>query len=220
MEAFTNEIAKLVTKPDAVRDQGEPESRPLPDALGRELLVDAAHALRTPLSSIKGYSSTLLQPDLAWPPELHQEFLETIDREADHLNRTINDLLGSTQSESGTVRIDRSAAEVNRLLQMAEAELSAGGRRRPFRFVCEPDLPAVVADQARTVQVMVYLARCADQVSAHGAVVLVHAYLKSDRESDRIRIRVGSTSEAEAEMATHDVSGPLTTRRLDFPPTG
>ena len=212
IEAFTNEIAKLVTKPDAVRDQGELESRPLPDALGRELLVDAAHALRTPLSSIKGYSSTLLQPDLAWPPELHQEFLETIDREADHLNRTINDLLGSTQSESGTVRIDRSVAEVNRLLQMAEAELSAGGRRRPFRFVCEPDLPAVVADQARMVQVIVYLARCADQVSAHGAVVLVHAYLKSDR----IRIRVGSTSEAETELATHDVSSPLTSSRMEF----
>ena len=56
---------------------------------------DLAHALRTPLSSIKGYSNSLLQPDISWAPEVRQEFLETIYRESDKLNQVIDCLLPS-----------------------------------------------------------------------------------------------------------------------------
>lgn len=61
--------------------------------LGRELSEDLAHALRSPLAAIKGYSSALLQTDITWPEELQREFLETIDRETDLLDQVVGKLL-------------------------------------------------------------------------------------------------------------------------------
>lgn len=55
-----------------------------------------AHTLRGPLTSIKGYASSLLRTDVNWSEELEREFLETIDREADRLNQAVSDLLDTT----------------------------------------------------------------------------------------------------------------------------
>lgn len=59
--------------------------------------ADLAHTLRSPLTSIKGYTSSLLRTDVSWSEELEREFLETIDREADRLNQAVNDLLATSQ---------------------------------------------------------------------------------------------------------------------------
>ena len=58
--------------------------------------ADLAHALRSPLTSIKGYASTLLGTDVDWSDDLEREFLETIDREADRLNQAVSDLLDTS----------------------------------------------------------------------------------------------------------------------------
>ena len=59
--------------------------------------ADLAHTLRSPLTSIKGYTSSLLRTDVSWSEELEREFLETIDREADRLNQAVTDLLDSSR---------------------------------------------------------------------------------------------------------------------------
>ena len=58
--------------------------------------ADLAHTLRSPLTSIKGYTTSLLRTDVAWSEELEREFLETIDREADRLNQAVSDLLDTS----------------------------------------------------------------------------------------------------------------------------
>ena len=58
--------------------------------------AELAHALRSPLTSIKGYASSLLRTDVDWSEELEREFLETIDREADRLNQAVSDLLDTS----------------------------------------------------------------------------------------------------------------------------
>ena len=58
--------------------------------------TDLAHTLRSPLTSIKGYTSSLLRTDVAWSEELEREFLETIEREADRLNEAVSDLLDTS----------------------------------------------------------------------------------------------------------------------------
>lgn len=184
LEAHVNMISEIISTPEA--DQALPRL----DSLSQELLVDAAHALRSPLSSIKGYSSTLLQPDVSWPPEVRQEFLETIDREADQLAGAINDLLGSMESELGTVHLDRWLVPVQSLLHMAEAQL-LGDDGGATRFQCEPDLSPVMVDQTRMVQVIVYLATSARRAASSGAVLIVHAR----RMEEQIRIIIGLARE-------------------------
>ncbi len=189
--ALAEDIARLTDAFGPSLVPPRQEAQRWQDSLGRDLLVDAAHTLRTHLSSIKGYSSTLLQPDIAWPPELHQEFLETIDREADEMNRAIAELLDSTGSGPDSVRLHPSVSEVQSLLQMAEAELIVQGRRRVVRFQCEPDLPPVVVDQARMLAILVYLVQCADRSAAPETSLLVRASTSGGRP----RVTVGAASE-------------------------
>ena len=142
---------------------------------GRELLIHAAHTLRTPLTSIKGYSSTLLQADVAWPPELYQEFLQTIDREADRLTSAVNDLLGSADAKSSPVRLDRTVTCVESLFRLADADSKRTDCFRRVRFECERGLTKVLIDPARMVTVLGYLLRCVEYTSAPGAGLRVQA---------------------------------------------
>jgi signal transduction histidine kinase len=164
-------------------------SRASLDPLRQELLADASHALRTQLSAIKGYSSTLLQPDISWPPELYREFLETIEVEADRLDRAIGDLLEVTVSEVGAVQLQYSATTVQRLFQGAETEVAGENPGRAVRFDCEPALPPVLVDGARLAQVIGYLLRCADQRAAPWQTLVVRGYL----EEGRVVVSIGPT---------------------------
>ena len=73
------------------------------DHLRKDLIATVSHELRNPLASIKGYISTLLQPDVVWEPELQLEFLRIADREAERLNRLVRDLLTISELESGVL---------------------------------------------------------------------------------------------------------------------
>ena len=159
-----------------------------PDVFGKELLVDAAHALRSPLSSIKGYSSTLLQPDVTWSPEEYQEFLKTIDHEADELNRAIDNLLEATHEEAGAFQLNLVRATAESLLQAAETALAGESWLGPVRFECEQNLPPVQVDPARLVQAIGYLTRCAGRTVTPGATLQVSASL----DDGRLWVSIGS----------------------------
>ena len=175
-------------RPGGDRDERLDVDQGGPDVLGQELLVDAAHALRSPLSSIKGYSSTLLQPDVTWSPEEYQEFLKAIDQEADELNRAIDSLFEATPEEAGVVHLNLVQGTVESLFQAAETDLAGKSGPGPVRFECEKNLPPVLVDQARLVQAIGYLTRCAGRTLAAGATLQVRASL----HEGRLRVSIGS----------------------------
>lgn len=65
----------------------------------RDFVANASHELKTPLTSIRGYSETLLADDLS--DEERQRFLATIARNADRLQRIVDDLLDLSRLEAG-----------------------------------------------------------------------------------------------------------------------
>ena len=66
-----------------------------------EFLAATSHELRTPLTHIKGFVSTLRQPDVEWDQATQQDFLAEVERETDRLSRMIADLLDMARIESG-----------------------------------------------------------------------------------------------------------------------
>ena len=84
------------------------------EAVRREFLSNAAHELRTPVTSISGYAETLLGGGV--DPETNKEFLTTIHRNAQRLASLVSDLLvldtlGGRQSAIGD-RVTVSLAQV------------------------------------------------------------------------------------------------------------
>lgn len=84
------------------------------EAVRREFLSNAAHELRTPVTSISGYAETLLGGGV--DPETNKEFLTTIHRNAQRIASLVSDLLvldtlGGRQSAIGD-RVTVSLAQV------------------------------------------------------------------------------------------------------------
>ena len=124
------------------------------ERLRAEFLGMVSHELQTPLASIRGSATTLLddEPDLD-PAEMRQ-FHRIIEREASRMRGLISNLLDVARIETGTLPVAPGPAEVAVLVDEARnAFLSAGGGNQ-LLIDLPPDLPWVMADRRRIVQVL------------------------------------------------------------------
>ena len=145
------------------------------DHLRKDLIATVSHELRNPLASIKGYISTLLQPDVVWEPELQLEFLRIADREAERLNRLVGDLLTLSQLESGVLKMDRSPTDVAGILMEMDHHLGPLTSGHTLLVGVPPDLPQVLVDQHRIGQVITNLVSNAVKFSEAGTRIIIEA---------------------------------------------
>ena len=123
-----------------------------------EFLHNVSHELRTPLSAIKGSTSTLLSSPYPIDPAEARQFLRVIDEQSDHMRRLINDLVDMTQIEFGTLSIIPESTDVVALLHRArDAHVIAASEGDSVELELAPNLPRVMADEARMMQVLGHL---------------------------------------------------------------
>jgi len=123
--------------------------------LQREFLSRLSHELRTPLTAIRGYASSLMQPDVTWDRSSQDRFLDRIAAESARLGRLVDDLLDFSTIESGLMRLQPDWCDIPLVLQAAVACLP-----RPFRRCLGPvrsRASVVWADHDRLEQVFVNL---------------------------------------------------------------
>ncbi len=145
--------------------------------LQRGFLSRLSHELRTPLTAIKGYASSLLQPDVSWDAESQQRFLTRIAAESSRLGRLVDDLLRFSAIESGVLQLQRDWCSIPLVLDAAIACLPppdpAGA---PLVEVdCADRLPPIWADHDRLEQVFVNLLGNATSHNPAGTRVRVRA---------------------------------------------
>ena len=124
--------------------------------LQRGFLSRLSHELRTPLTAIRGYASSLLQPDVTWDGESQHRFLRRIAAESARLGRLVDDLLDFSAIESGILRLQRDWCDLPLVLEAAIACLPPD-TSPPVQMTCAPDLPVIWADHDRLEQVFVNL---------------------------------------------------------------
>ena len=119
-----------------------------------EFLSLVSHELRAPLTSIKGSAVTVL--DAAPAPDLAEilQFFRIIEEQADHMRGLISDLLDAGRIEAGTLSVAPEPEEVAELVDEARNTFLSGGGRHTILIDLEPDLPRVLADRGRMVQVL------------------------------------------------------------------
>ena len=113
-----------------------------------------SHELRAPLTSIKGSTATVLRASRVLDPAEVRQFFRIIDAQADHMDGLIGDLLDAGRIDSGTLSVDPEPAEVAALVDRARTTFVSGGGRQAVRIDLPPDLPRVMADERRIVQVL------------------------------------------------------------------
>lgn len=180
--SFFGALAGLIaTAIDRVRLQDEArEVRALEEAnrLKGELLSILGHEMRTPLASIKGYSTALLLEDVQWEPGKQREFLEIIDAECDTLSEIVRDLLESSIIDAGLLEIEREPVLLPRLAQQAMTDIARRTKIHRFLVTFPDDFPMVQADPERIRQVLHNLLDNAVKYSPDGGLVVVRGEVR------------------------------------------
>ena len=113
-----------------------------------------SHELRTPLISIKGSTATVLGASPAPAPAEMLQFFRVIDGQADQMRGLIADLLDQGRIETGTLSVSLEPADVVRLVDEARSTFLSGGGKHALNIDLPEDLPRVMADPGRVVQVL------------------------------------------------------------------
>jgi len=120
------------------------------------LLSSVSHDFRTPLASITGAVTCLLQ-EKSLDAAAERDLKETIREEAERLDRLVTNLLDMTRLESGSVEIRRDWDSIEEVVGSALARLEGRLGRRPVQTAIASDLPLVRIDAALIEQVLVNL---------------------------------------------------------------
>lgn len=163
------------------------ESLASTEAVRVQLIGDVSHELKTPLAGIKGYMEGLQDGVLPATPETFQ----LIHREADRLQRLVQDLQELSRTESGQVALDMRPhppeAIVKPVVERMRPQFADKGI--DCAVLIPTDLPAVRADCDRSMQILTNLLGNALQYTASGGRV----ELVISSEHDAVRFSVHDT---------------------------
>ena len=143
-----------------------------------EFLSMVNHEMRAPLATIKGCATTALGSTSVLHPAESEQFFRIIDAQADHMNALINDLMDVAHIETGSLSVSPAPVDLAAMLDQARNMFIGVGHKNPVLIDLSADLPRVLADQQRIVQVVGNLLSNAAQHSPQTSTIRVEAALK------------------------------------------
>jgi signal transduction histidine kinase len=121
-----------------------------------DLVATVAHELRSPLTGIKGFTSTLLTKWDKFSEEQRRFMLETVDADADRLSRLITELLDAARIDAGRLTLKRGPVKLDEIVRHVLTNMS-GGSDDPFEISIGDDLDLIWGDSDRMTQVVTNL---------------------------------------------------------------
>jgi signal transduction histidine kinase len=141
------------------------------DSFKSNLIDTVSHEFRTPLTSIKGFSSTLLRKDATFDKETQRKLLKIISNQSDRLSRMVEDLLVVPKLEGHVLKLNLQEIELEQTIEHI-VDFFPG---QPFEINIEPQL-WVMVDPDRLEQVILNLFENAHKYSfPKGAPIKVKA---------------------------------------------
>jgi PAS domain S-box-containing protein len=156
--------ALCVLRDDSARQRG--------DITRAELISTLAHELRSPLTSVKGFTSTLLHRWERFPDDQKRFMLATVNDDADRVTRLINELLDVSRIEAGRLELRRRPIELARIAGDVVQRFELDPDRHTFGISFPDAFPEVYADADKVAQVLTNLVENAVKYSDGGLVTV------------------------------------------------
>jgi len=166
-----------------------------------DLVSTVAHELRSPLTSVKGFTATLLAKWDRFTDEQKKLFLNTVNADADRVTRLLAELLDVSRIDAGRIQMRRQIVDVATVVRkVVDAKVAAGEAKRSrfvVRTVGEP--PDMWLDPDKIEQVMHNLV---DNALRHGAGTVTVVVSATD---DGAAVTVADQGEGVAEASANRV---------------
>jgi hypothetical protein len=162
-----------------------------------ELVSTVAHELRSPLTSVKGFTATLLNKWGRFTDDQKRVMLETVNADADRVTRLITELLDVSRIESGRMEVHRQLVDVpDRARKIIAGRVAAGDAEDRFRLEVLEGLPETWLDADKIDQI---LGNLVENAVRHGAgiVTIVVEPTRLEGEDDPAAIAVSVRDQGE-----------------------
>jgi PAS domain S-box-containing protein len=132
-----------------------------------DLVSTVAHELRSPLTSVKGFTATLLAKWPRFTDDQKRVMLETVNADADRVTRLITELLDVSRIESGRIEVHRELVDIAaQARKVIAGRVAAGESDDKFRLEAAEELPETWLDADKVFQI---LANLIENAVRHGA---------------------------------------------------
>jgi two-component system sensor histidine kinase KdpD len=157
LETFTSQVALVIER--ELLNEAATQSIMLRESerLYATLLNSISHELRTPISTITGAASSLLDPNTALNDWARKELIGEIETAADRLNRLVENLLDMSRLDAGRLQLKLEWCDLGDVIGVALRTLQSVIRQRVVHVTIAPDVPLVWLDFVLIEQVIVNL---------------------------------------------------------------
>lgn len=186
LEALLNQttiaMERLVVRDQARQSAFDAEG----ERLRNSLLSAVSHDLRTPLTSISGAASTLLEQGDRINAQQHQQLLQSIADESQRLNHLVANLLEMTRLEDGRVKLRLEWCSIDEILSSTLDQLDPQLTGHPVQTHIQPDLPLIEAEAQLLAQALRNLIENAIKYTPAASPIEIRA----ERLGDKLRLAV------------------------------
>ncbi|MGH7317188.1 MAG: ATP-binding protein, partial [Candidatus Rokuibacteriota bacterium] len=157
LETFASQTALAIERARLAEEAEQAQVHAETERLRNSLLSSVSHDLRTPLASITGAASTLLESDTGLDAATRRDLLEALHEEADRLNRLVQNLLEMTRLEAGALQPQTEWHSVEEVVGAALGHFGKVLAERAVTIRVPADLPLVPMDDVLVEQVLINL---------------------------------------------------------------
>lgn len=186
LEALAHPIAGALERALLAEEAKQTELRARTEELRNALLSSVSHDLRTPLATIMGSASTLID-DARLAGAQRADLARAIYEEAERLNRLVTNLLAMTRVESKDLALRKEWVPLEEMVGAALERLGARMSGRAVRSSIPADLPSLLVDPVLIEQVFVNLLENAARYTPAGSPLEIEA--RYDGQNVQIDVR-------------------------------
>lgn len=154
----------------------------------REFVANVSHELRTPLTNIRSYAETLSDNAGELPKAMEKKFLGVILAESDRMTHIVQDLLTLSRFDSGRDELKLAKVSFEGMLQELyhAVYMEAQRHQHTLKLEIQEQLPDIVADKERIVQVMMNILSNSIKYTPDGG----HITIKAGRQNGMVWMQV------------------------------
>jgi two-component system sensor histidine kinase KdpD len=180
LETFASQAALAIERAQLAEQAQYTQLLTATERLQTALLNSISHDLRTPLVSVIGALSSLVDDETIMDAENRQSLIENALEEADRMNRLVGNLLNMTRIEAGVMQVVKQPGDVQDVIGTALESFGERISERRIEVEVPESLPLIPMDFVLIVQVLVNLIDNSLKYSHPDTLIQIRAFLIND----------------------------------------